>query len=169
MVRESVLLGRRLLRRLVYHFLTSHLQRAEFITLISGLILSGSDYTMSTLYKVLFWGKIVGLGVGLVGKFFCSWNWRSFKTIIVSGEVCSQRFSASNQTLPACYKKVNALNCIYLQEVCLRYLKTKPSYSIRSTFPLRHLVYHFQLPLSDGRVRHVLASCRGCMSNSLVK
>ena len=59
---------------IVYHFLTSHLQRAEFITLISGLILSGSDYTMSTLYKVLFWGKIVGLGVGLVGKFFCSWN-----------------------------------------------------------------------------------------------
>ena len=74
MVRESVLLGRTLLLRLVYHFPTSHLQRAEFTTLISELILSGSDYTMSTLYKVLFWGKIVGLGVGLVGKFFCLWN-----------------------------------------------------------------------------------------------
>ena len=74
MVRESVLLGRTLLRRLVYHFLTSHLQRTEFITLISGLILSGSDFTMSTLYKVLFWGKIVGLRLGLVGNFVCSWN-----------------------------------------------------------------------------------------------
>ena len=74
MVRESVLLGRTLLRGLVYHFLTSHLQRAEFITLISGLILSGSDYIMSTLYKVVFWRKIVGLGVRLVSKFFSSWN-----------------------------------------------------------------------------------------------
>ena len=85
-------------------------------------------YHVSTLYKVVSWGKIVGL----------SWNWRSFKTIIVSGEVSevsSQRFSASNQTLPACYKKVNVLICIYLQEVYLLYVKTKPSYSIRNTFP----------------------------------
>ena len=82
-------------------------------------------YHVSTLYKVVFWGKIVGL----------SWNWRSFKTIIVSGEVCSQRFSASNQTLPASYKKVNVLICICLQEVYLLYVKTKPSYSIRNTFP----------------------------------
>lgn len=92
-------------------------------------------YHVNIIYKVVFWRKIVGLGVRLVGKFFSSWNWRSFTTIIVSGEVCSQRFSASNQTLAACYKKVNVLICIYLQEVYLLYLKTKPSYSIRNTFP----------------------------------